>query len=234
MMALLYSYVLSFLHPFKNQKGLHELRMRGEELAGVRSLRLAEGDQVPTALELEEKSVLKFEEILGVSWFFAVIEGFYAILTIHMGQVFFQNLSSPNEIALFLPVDTAMYTQRALLTAALAKVTFFPIVFWAYSKLWKILIQFFANLFQVDGNLNKMTDQVVNQSMTSDLMLAIPIFGRMLRHLFGLVHIFAGLRENMRMSVLQSVVVILSPAVIMTMISSFTMVTILYLVSLTF
>src|SRR5690606_23750940 len=109
----------------------------------------------------------------------------------------------PNEIALLLPVDTAMYTQRALLTAALAKVTFFPLVFWAYSKLWKILIQFFANLFQVEGNLNKMTDQVVNQSMTCDLMLAIPVFGRMLRHLFGLVHIFAGLRENMRMSVLQ-------------------------------
>lgn len=237
MIALLKNYVLAFLHPFKNQEELRQLRTNGTELAGARSLRLAGEllvDEVPTNFEIEETVTLKFDEILGVSWFFAAIEGFYAILALHLGQVFFQSWSAPNDLALLLPVDTTLYTQRVLLTAALAKVTFFPIIFWFYAKFWKVLIKFFAGLFQIEGNLNKISDQIVNQSMTSHLMLAIPIFGKMLRHLAGLLHLFAGLRNNMQMTVLQSVVIILSPAVIMTMISSFFMVTILYLISVSF
>lgn len=236
MISLLHAYVLAFLHPFKNQEGLRQLREHADEATGLRHLRLAgevSSEDIPATFEVEEVATLKFEEVLGVSWLFVAMEGFYAILALHLGQVFFQSWSSPEELAMLLPVDTTLYTQKAMLSAALAKVAFFPIVFWFYTKLWKVLIQFFAGLFQVEGNVSKMADQVVNQSMTSHLMLAIPIFGKMLRHLSALVHLFAGLRENMQMSVLQSAVVILSPAVIMTMISSFFMVTVLYLVSLT-
>lgn len=236
MISLIHAYVLAFLHPFKNQQGLRQLREHADEVSGLRHLRLAgevSSEDMPALYEVEEVATLKFEEVLGVSWLFVAVEGFYAILALHLGQVFFQSWSSPEELALLLPIDTSLYTQKAMLSAALAKVAFFPIVFWFYTKLWKVLIQFFAGLFQVEGNVAKMAQQVVNQSMTSHMMLAIPIFGKMLRHLSALVHLFAGLRENMQMSVLQSAVVILSPAVIMTMISSFFMVTVLYLVSLT-
>ncbi len=237
MMMLFHEYFLAFLHPFKNQETFRLLREKALDLTGTRPLRIAGDlfeDDLPTTQELEQASALSFEEVLGVSWFFAAIEGFYAILALHLGQAFFQSWQTPNDLALLLPFQTTMYTQRVLLTAALAKVVFFPIIFWAYAKFWKILIKFFAGLFQAQGDLNKITDQVVNQSMTAHFMLSIPIFGKMLRHLFGLLHIFAGLRNNLQMSVLQSVVIILSPAIIMTMLSSFFMVTVLYLLSVSF
>ncbi len=237
MMALFYEYFLAFLHPFKNQESLRLLRERALDITGTRPLRLAGDlfeDDVPTTQEIEEVSTLSFLEVLGVSWFFAAIEGFYAVLALHLGQVFFQSWQAPNDLALLLPIETTMYTQRVLLTAALAKVVFFPLVFWLYAKFWTVLIKFFAGLFQADGDLNKIADQVVNQSMTAHFMLSIPVFGKMLRHLFGLLHLFAGLRNNLQMSVLQSVVIILSPAIIMTMLSSFFMVTVLYLLSVSF
>ncbi|PIP89116.1 MAG: hypothetical protein COW01_16170 [Bdellovibrionales bacterium CG12_big_fil_rev_8_21_14_0_65_38_15] len=238
MMSLFHEYFLAFLHPFKNQEALRLIRDRAMDVSGTRPLRLAgdlfEEDEIPTSGELEQASSLDFVEVLGMSWFFAAIEGFYAILALHLGQVFFQSWSTPNDLALLLPIETTMYTQRVLLTAALAKVVFFPLIFWFYAKFWKVLIKFFAGLFQVAGDLNKIVDQVVNQSMTAHFMLSVPIFGRMLRHLFGLLHLFAGLRNNLQMSVLQSVVIILSPAIIMTMITSFFMVSILYLSSVSF
>ncbi len=237
MIELFYKYVITFLHPFKNQEEKRLLRTKAASLAGVQTLRLAGEqtlEQLPTSSELEEHTSMRFIDIMGVSWFFVAIEGFYAILALHLGQLFFQSWSEPNDLALLLPVDTSMYTHRVLLTGALAKVTFFPVVFWIYAKFWKTLIRFFAGLFQIEGNLSKISDQVVNQSMTSHLMLGIPIFGKMLRHLAGLLHLFAGLRNNMQMSVLQSVVIILSPAVIMTMLSSLFMVTVLYLISISF
>lgn len=233
MIELLNDYITAFLHPFKNQLGFRQLRQRGHELAGTLPLRLAD-DDVPTQSELEDHISLKFLDMLGVSWIFIAIEGFYAVLALHLGQMFFQSWTSPEEIALLLPIDTTLYTQRALLTATLAKVAFFPIIFWFYATFWKVLIKFFANLFQVEGNIPRITDQIVHQSLSAHLMLAIPVFGKMLRHLLGLVHIFAGLRENMRMTVLQSLVVILSPAIMLTMISAFFMVVLLYLIGLLF
>tara|TARA_R110000868_G_scaffold117600_8_gene312299 strand:+ start:13107 stop:13820 length:714 start_codon:yes stop_codon:yes gene_type:complete len=237
MIELFYKYVITFLHPFKNQEEQRLLRTRATSVAGVQTLRLA-GDQgledLPTSSELQQNTSMRFIDIMGVSWFFVAIEGFYAILALHLGQLFFQSWSEPNDLALLLPIDTSIYTHRVLLTGALAKVTFFPVIFWIYAKFWKTLIRFFAGLFQIDGNLSKISDQVVNQSMTSHLMLGIPIFGKMLRHLSGLLHLFAGLRNNMQMTVLQSVVIILSPAIIMTMLSSMFMVTILYLISISF
>tara|TARA_R110000868_G_scaffold304021_4_gene564523 strand:+ start:7577 stop:8290 length:714 start_codon:yes stop_codon:yes gene_type:complete len=237
MIELFYNYVVTFLHPFKNQEELRLIRSKASEVAGVQTLRLAGelgAQDVPTSSELEKASSMRFIDILGVSWFFVAIEAFYAVLALHLGQVFFQSWSEPNDLALLLPLDTSMYTHRVLLTAAIGKVTFFPIIFWIYAKFWKTLIRFFAGLFQVEGNLSKISDQVVNQSMTSHLMLGIPIFGKMLRHMSGLLHLFAGLRNNMQMTVLQSVVIILSPAIIMTMLSSMFMVTILYLISISF
>ena len=216
MIELFYNYVVTFLHPFKNQEELRLIRSKASEVAGVQTLRLAGelgAQDVPTSSELEKASSMRFIDILGVSWFFVAIEAFYAVLALHLGQVFFQSWSEPNDLALLLPLDTSMYTHRVLLTAAIGKVTFFPIIFWIYAKFWKTLIRFFAGLFQVEGN---------------------PIFGKMLRHMSGLLHLFAGLRNNMQMTVLQSVVIILSPAIIMTMLSSMFMVTILYLISISF
>lgn len=233
MIELLNDYITAFLHPFKNQLGFRHLRQRSHELTGTLPLRLAD-DDIPTQSELEDHISLKYLDMLGVSWLFVAIEGFYAVLALHLGQMFFQTWTSPEEIALLLPIDTTLYTQRAVLTATLAKVAFFPIIFWLYTTFWKVLIKFFANLFQVEGNISRITDQVVHQSLSAHLMLAIPVFGKMLRHLLGLVHIFAGLRENMQMTVLQSLVVILSPAIMLTMISAFFMVVLLYLVGLLF
>lgn len=231
--ALFHTYFSNFLHPFKNQEELRLLRENAEETSGTRHLRLANSD-IPTTDELIEKQTLKPEEILSISWIFAAIEALYGVLTIYLGNIFFQSWESSREMALLLPIDTTIYTQKALLTATLGKVTFFPLIFWLWAGSWRILIQFFANLFQVEGDVYQMSRQIVQQSMTSHVLLMIPIFGRMLRHLAGFVHIFAGLRENMRLSVLQSVIVIVSPAIIMTMVTSLFMVTMLYLISLMF
>lgn len=234
MIALFNNYIASFLHPFKNQEELRHLRDSALEHAGAAPLRLAHATELPTSHEIIERHTLGFVEVMGVSWFFIAIEAFYAVMALHFGNLFFQSWNSPQDLALLLPVDLSLYSHKAMLTAALAKVAFFPLIFWLWANAWKFLIRFFARLFQVEGDLYKMSEQIVNQSMTSHSMLAIPIFGRLLRHLSGFVHIFAGLRENMGMSVLQSVIVIVSPAVIMTMATSFFMVTVLYFISLLF
>ncbi len=230
---LFHNYFSAFLHPFKNQEELRRLREEAQELSGTRHLRLADSD-IPTTDELVERQTLRSEEILSISWIFAAIEALYGVFTIYLGNMFFQSWDSPQELALLLPLNTTLYTQKALLSATLGKVVFFPLIFWVWAGSWRILIQFFANLFQVEGDVYKMSRQVVQQSMTSHVLLAIPIFGRMLRHLAGFVHLFAGLRRNMQMSVLQSVIVIVSPAIIMTMATSLFMVTALYLISLVF
>ncbi len=79
MIELFYKYVITFLHPFKNQEEKRLLRTKAASLAGVQTLRLAGEqtlEQLPTSSELEEHTSMRFIDIMGVSWFFVAIEGF--------------------------------------------------------------------------------------------------------------------------------------------------------------
>ena len=213
MIDLLQAYLLAFLRPFRNHRDLRQRRSC-----------CPEGEALTTHLP--------FEKVLAISWLFAVWEGFYALVSLNLGQIFFDYSGMAQEWSVLLPYDIALYKHRTVVIGVLLKVAFFPMVFWFVTKLWKTLISFFAELFQVEGDIQRSSNEIVQQAMTSHVMLTIPIFGKMLYYLAVLVHLFAGLKENMRLSTSQAIVVLLSPAIIMLMLSSAFVVLIFYFISL--
>ncbi|TDJ04407.1 MAG: hypothetical protein E2O68_08265 [Deltaproteobacteria bacterium] len=195
MSEIFYSYFSYFLHPFKVNS---YFRKKRQDFYGP----FLVDQNVPEERDFLE---LDFYQILIVSWPFFIIHSFYSI--------FFINVA--NFVVMSFDVGE-MINPHIMIYAALVQVTFFPLVFWAYAKLWVVIVEFFASLFSLDEKkIEEVSGQVVGVSLVSHVFLLVPIIGGVIRHFAFLVYLFAGLRKNLGLSVTKSFMVILSPLFIL-------------------
>jgi small-conductance mechanosensitive channel len=202
---IFYDYFYTFLHPFKQ----HDLLRKERELktaGGAASLRLATSED-----EIENDSAMSFLEIMSVSWMFMMVRTIYSVLSIYLGLMTYNYMSEDTGLSNLLLPQFTFSAQKIVLFVVLVEAVLYPAMLWLYTKFWGVLIRFFANLFEFEGDSAKVTEQVVNYSLVSNMFLIVPIFGELGKHLSSIIYLFAGLRKNMQLTSLQSVIVLASP-----------------------
>ncbi|EQC46755.1 hypothetical protein M899_1109 [Bacteriovorax sp. BSW11_IV] len=203
--TLFYNYIMTFLHPFSGHEKLREIR---ESMAQKDRERIT----IITNETIGEAPIkLSFLEAMSVSWAIRMVYAVYAIFSIHLGVVASKAMIDSESYGNIFFNNFPMKSQQMVLLTALMAAIFYPFSMWVYTKFWGVLIKFFANLFNIKGNIDEMSDEIVNHSLVSNFFLLIPIFGEVAKHFSSLVYIFAGLRKNLGMTALQASVVIFSP-----------------------
>ncbi|MBL6988369.1 MAG: hypothetical protein ISR65_01250 [Bacteriovoracaceae bacterium] len=201
MQQILYSYFISFLHPFKTQKYLSDL---------------SDNDVETTWRGKIPFLTLNFYEFLGVSWVFVIIKSIYALISLLLEYKAFDFASHSNSLSYLLKpayYDMAIF-QKTFLFIILLKTIFFPLSAWIYVKFWGVMIKFASNLFTPERDeqqLHRATAEITNSSLCSNILLVVPVFGEFLEFLYSLFFIFIGLKENLKFSNLQSVIVLALP-----------------------
>jgi hypothetical protein len=195
---LLKNYLEVFLHPFRTQGELRRLRI--EQQSKVVSI--ADVSQGPINLSITET--------VSISWLFALFRTFYTMVSIQFGFHLFQFLDTDSNLKTLLLPNIKYSGQRIVVFMVLLEFVFFPLFVYFYIKFSTIVIRFFANLFETDTDEHTI-EQTISHSLSSNILLLIPIFGNFLRLLTAIIHLFAGLRNNFGMSRLQAVVVMISP-----------------------
>jgi len=191
MSEVFYSYFSYFLHPLKVNSYFYKKR---KDFYGP----FLVDESVPEDRDFLE---LDFYQILVVSWLFFLIHSFYSLFFINVANFL---------VSVFDIGD--IINPRILVYTALLKIIFFPLVFWAYAKLWVVIVEFFGRLFFEDEKkIKEISDQVVGVSLTSHIFLLIPVIGGVISHFAFYIYLFAGLRKNLGLSVTKSFMVILSP-----------------------
>lgn len=205
---IFHEYFYSFLHPFKVHRQLRTLRQTKHTMPQLRLAVWGELQHDST----NQKRGQDIVEQVGVSWFFVIIRAIYSLISINIGLFVLENYLS-FDLTMFKEVfsPVSLQGQKILLLYIVGEAALYPILIWFYIKLWSVLIRFFGNLFGVEGDIPVMTEQVIGQSLVTHIFLLIPIFGDVVRYFSSIVYIFAGLRVNMRMSIVQSAIVICSP-----------------------
>lgn len=199
MKAIIYSYFIYLIKPFKVQKYLSKRRIDG--------LIPWKGKGALLSLTLLE--------VISVSWVFAIVQSFYVLAEKNAEQDSF-NLSAnlPN----IFGMGSSYKFSNALVMTMVIKVIFFPIGLWLYSKFLFYIIKFFTNIFGTDleeAERDKAIHQVVNFSFTSFAFLSIPFVGKKIQSLTQIIYLYAGLKENIKMSGFQSLVTIFSPILLL-------------------
>lgn len=205
MKEILREYIITLLHPFKAHDVLREARERKKPLA------LA--SEVPK--ESESFLIgLSFVEVMSISWVMAIINGIYSIGMVYFGYMTGMFMSESDSLSALITNNISLEYQKILISWSILQVIIFPVTLWFYAKVWTVVIRFFGNLFEFDGDLEEVTSQIVNHSIVTNFFLIIPIFGEMIRHFSSIIYLFAGLRSNMSLSILQSLIVVCSPLII--------------------
>ncbi|RLA61431.1 MAG: hypothetical protein DRQ88_12600 [Epsilonproteobacteria bacterium] len=164
-------------------------------------------ESVPTERDLLE---LDLSEILSISWVFFIIHSFYSLLFMNVANF----LASSFNIGKMLNFQMMIY-------ATLIQVIFFPLVFWTYAKVWILIVEFFGDLFiDEDKDISEIANQIIGVSLVSHIYLLIPVIGGVIRHFAFFIYLFAGLRQNLGLSVTKSLMVLLSPLFILGLLGS--------------
>lgn len=220
MLDIFYNYFYFFLHPFKMHTALDAAR-KGEVFRR-RSLRLAdENESENNDLVDYDYDGMNLIELMSVSWILMLINTVYIVVSIYLGLITFNYMSSDEAFTAILLPEFSFKAQQIVLFVALGQAILYPITMWVYTKFWGVLIRFFANLFEFEGDVVKTSEQVVNYSLVSNMFLMIPVFGEVAKRFSSLIYIFAGLRQNFKFTRLQSVIVISSPILLLFMVLFF-------------
>lgn len=206
MNAVINNYIQSFLHPFDQHEKLHGIR-EGLSKRKKEALTVVSEDSLNEEIPVK----LSFVEAMSVSWLLKMVYSFYSIVSIHLGLISYKLMSEDSSFADLLFNDFPMKAQKALLFTTLLSAIFYPLVLWIYTKFWSVIIKFFSMLFDIKGDVESMTDEVVNHSLVSNMFLLIPVFGEAAKNFCSFIYIFAGLKKNFGMNSLQSIVVLSAP-----------------------
>lgn len=202
MRELFQIYFQSLFRPFALQEVLRHERLSQD------------GQTIFSLAPVASKKKLSFIDAMSLSWVMVLIKAIYAMIALLIGVYWLGILGDEGRYLGGLKFWGAK-AQTVTIFMIIFDVILFPLTIWFYAKFWGVVIRFFGQLFDVEGDLNEMSEQIVNHSLSSHLFLVIPIFGEMVKHLAGLTLIYAGLKKNMQLSTLQSLMVLVSPLMLL-------------------
>lgn len=190
---ILSNYVKYFLHPFETHRELYRSREHGEH----------------------ESDRPKLVDFISISWLFMMVKAMYALVFLYIGKKSSEYLLEQETISNLLGPGAAEI-HRFIILFTIFEVILFPVALWFYAKFWGLIINFFCTLF--DNNRpdkDQVVEEVVATSLTANMFLLVPIIGELGKYFSALFFLYAGLRENLKFSKVQSIVVLLGPLLLL-------------------
>lgn len=202
MLNHLYSYFIFLFHPFVIHENLR-LKREGQLFGQVKfyQTNTAYYSFVPLSLS----------EIILYSWPFSMIKAFYTFVGMHAGITSLKFIQDETQFSSSLLSFITFSEQKIVIFTTIFNVILFPLSAWAFAKIWKIIIEFFTILFKSENNNPQALDQVVNLALGSYTFWMLPILGGLLKFICFHLYLFAGLTRNLQLTVVQSLFVLFSP-----------------------
>ncbi len=179
------------------------------------------------AFKNNDESILKLTvyESLGTSWLFVVVSGIFRIVMLNFILIGVMEFINSSEFALAGIIDTDQIPAYSFIVlSAVLDVIFYPLFGLFLIQFWEVVFKFFAKILAVKGDLTDISQDILAVSFSSQLLNLIPIFGGTLSSLANLVLLYAGLRVRLQSSPILSVLILMSPILILLFFVSITVV----------
>lgn len=181
------------------------------------------------AFKQNDESVTKLTvyESLGTSWFFVVVNGIFRIVILNFILIGIIDFISSSDFSLAEIIDTDQIPAYSFIVlSAVLDVVFYPLFGLFLIQFWEVVFKFFARLLNVDGDLTDITQDILTVSFSSQILSLIPIFGGGLSRMANLILLYAGLRVRLESSPVLSVLILMTPLLILLFFMSVAVVTI--------
>lgn len=183
-----------FLHPFQVHRNMR-MQRKGHYVNG-------------------QRNGIDLTEAISISWIWYLIQGFFVLMTISLTTKVYDAIETESVLASMVVDSWQRATMRLTVISILVGMVFFPVYEYIYFRLYTVVIRFYSELFKLDSSQQSI-EQTVQFSMVGNTFLLLPIIGRMISFFSTAIYLFAGLRNNLGMTNLQSVITMVTPLLVL-------------------
>lgn len=159
---------------------------------------------------------LSVYESLGASWLFILVNGIFKIVLLNFILIGIMDIIADSDFSMMGLIDLGEIPAYSFLVlSAVLDVVFYPLFGLFIIQFWEIIIKFFAKLLKVGGDITAISQDIVSVSFSAQVLNVIPIFGGTLSSIANFILMYAGLRSRLHSSPILSVLILLSPILIM-------------------
>jgi hypothetical protein len=171
------SYLTIFMHPFKIYDYFAEgIPLQGRELSPIKRLSLT--------------------ETLSVSWFITIIRSLLDLLILNFALSAVAEYFTDNDnFFTLLGLTSSFAGYYFFLIKLVVETLTFPLITFAWAVFWEFLIKHIG-LFLGDEEAEQKAHLIVTNSLTTNFIKIVPIFGDIAQGLLSTVHIFAGMKKS--------------------------------------
>ncbi len=199
-----YSYFAYLRHPFRLAKVFSTL-----------------GDRLDDSFMWEGRALrrLTLAESIACSWPFAILQAFYSLVALRLGVAFVSRLQEQYDRTLlsdYVSLEN-FHLQKYSLLMTIAGAILFPLGAWIIVKFWKVVTTMLITLFNTSLESdypNERIERALAFTLSSHILLVVPILGAVLKKIAFLILFFAALREELGFSTIQSMMVIIFPLIL--------------------
>lgn len=163
--------------------------------------------------QINDHSLTVADSVL-ISWLFAIVNGIFRIILINIVLLTLSSYAMGPEATANLLNKDANIGYYLLILSSVLDIIFFPLFTLFIVQFWTFLIGVFARFLKVEGDVDLKVERVVTSSLSSNIFMAVPIFGGFLQKFSSLVLLFIGMKEQLKFTTSVSTCVLLTPVFI--------------------
>lgn len=168
---------------------------------------------------------------LAVSWMFAVIQGIVRILLANfMVQLFLRYQNEDNFFYSFVDVEDGLFPYYVLLFTTALDLVFFPILTLIVTEFWNFILRQYARWLKVEGDVDDVARDITTVALSSHFFLVLPVIGVVFQQIAWVYLLYVGCRHHLQATRLLSIVILITPTVLMLMSISVFSLAIFYLI----
>lgn len=153
---------------------------------------------------------LSLAEAIGVSWIFNLLRGFLKIVILNFFIITVGKSFSAMELGGLFSEGMSRGYSFFVLSSAL-DILFFPIAALIINSYWAWFIRLFIRWLNPDLDREKIAEQITTHALSSHVLGIIPFIGELFQFFCYYFLLYAGLRANLGASRSFSLVVLVSP-----------------------
>ena len=203
------TYFHYLIHPFKT----HEMILHPERYPNESILRLSAYESLTT------------------SWVFVIINSILRVIVLNFVLISLYDFIESSQLSLVSLVDLQEFPGLFFLVlSSILDVIFYPLFGIVIIHFWELIIRFYGKLIGVTGDLTQKAQDIMAVQMSSKVLTLIPFLGGAFESIASMILMYAGIRKQLHTSVALSICILLTPALLMLMLSTILLVFIVVII----
>lgn len=155
---------------------------------------------------------------IGISWVLAALQAIARLLVANVFiQLFLNFQESDHFLAAFVDTESGLLPYYILVFSTALDLIFFPILTLVVTEVWNVVFRFYAKALKHTEDPSDIASDITNVALSSHFFLVLPIIGPVFQQLAWLYLLYVGCRHRLGASRSLSLVILVTPTIVMLM-----------------